>query len=190
MAQQAIDAISTTVESIDRRIIWLQAEIKLLQLQRGSQTARIIALQKNPALVLGIQRLPVELLCIIFIYATEHWCYPFTDSFPSLSRQHILTHNSGPLRLTHVCRQWQQVAVNATSLWSSIAIDFDQISLSSLCGATEILRAYLERSRNHPLKILLLSLLTTFMAYLSYCSLQHQGGDVPTFAYTKPPFSH
>lgn len=90
----------------------------------------------------GIQALPVELLTRIFVLGSL--CeYPYTDGSPFLLKpdQHYYPVPSANFQLlvSHVCRQWRQIALRTSSLWTRL--HFREPSHLSRA------QAFLERSR-------------------------------------------
>jgi hypothetical protein len=80
-------------------------------------------------------RLPAELLIHVFYSLTED----IDDSW-------ALCHGA-PVILSHVCRQWRDIAISTSPLWScilcqSIAVDIEPITL------------FIQRSRNTPLELI------------------------------------
>ncbi|RDB22120.1 hypothetical protein Hypma_010712 [Hypsizygus marmoreus] len=98
-----------------------------------------------------ITRLPVELLCEIFIH-----CIPLSQPGDKNPVPRI---EDAPMLLCHVCSHWRRIALSFTALWSSFS--------GQCCGtyrnptpernarvATEALvQLWLERSHPHPISI-------------------------------------
>ena len=95
-------------QAIDTEIFSLEESIRALRLRRNALSP--------------ISSLPSEVLTIIFSLL----CPPSTDRNPD---RHLAR-----LRVSHVCHQWREMALNYPFLWSHV--DFTDLSL---VGATEIL---------------------------------------------------
>ncbi|KAI0040243.1 hypothetical protein FA95DRAFT_1611954 [Auriscalpium vulgare] len=97
--------------------------------------AASLALRQRHNTLLPVTRLPPEILATVFtcLFAHEHTCWsPALES--SLNFR---------LPVTHVCRRWRQVALEHSSLWADIDLEF-----SPDCVAT-----FLARARSSPLFI-------------------------------------
>jgi hypothetical protein len=72
------------------------------EIERSREHLRSLLCQRNK--VVPVNRLPAELLCLIFSMVQERWSKP------------------DPLRLafTHVCKQWRFVALSCPALWNYV----------------------------------------------------------------------
>ncbi|KAK0469113.1 uncharacterized protein EV420DRAFT_9041 [Desarmillaria tabescens] len=84
-----------------------------------------------------IHRLPPELLSEIF-----HWY--LTDS----TFYNVAVVRDGPWLLSHICRQWREIAISLNSLWSSF---FIASPLPSIKDPEALLQTVLKRSEGSPL---------------------------------------
>ena len=101
-------------QSVDAEIKAIEESIKLLE---------VLKLRRNA--LQPISSLPPEIFAAIF----SSLCLP---GIPSLGGKPY--RNVARLRISHVCHQWREIALNQPLLWSHI--NFDTVSLA---GATEIL---------------------------------------------------
>ncbi|KAG8721335.1 hypothetical protein FRC09_008055 [Ceratobasidium sp. 395] len=107
-----------------------------------SQTALDAVLARFPPLA-AIQRLPIEILSLIFIYATPRlgqW-----DQWLRVRRYSRLP------AILSVCRRWRESAIQTPSLWSYIEFDFTDYGDHPRLPRAEQL--WLERSKGSPLHI-------------------------------------
>ena len=101
-------------EAIDAEIKSFEESIQLLKLRRN-------ALQP-------ISSFPPEIFAAIFSFLCP-------SSVPSLgSLRENLARNRVRLRITHVCHQWREIALNQAQLWSHI-----NFNIVCSAGATKIL---------------------------------------------------
>lgn len=94
------------------------------------------------AFVAPIRRLPHDVLQEVFVIYNDTGtkCYHFTKGI------------SRPLVLSKVCREWRNVALASSQLWSTFTIPSDVVAEKSVANAASLLDLYLSRSRNHPLR--------------------------------------
>ncbi|KAF5347545.1 hypothetical protein D9757_014299 [Collybiopsis confluens] len=85
----------------------------------------------------GIYRLPDEIFSYIFLSAIRDYDHPSEAAF-------------FPLAISHTCSRWRKVSLSTASLWTSIKLC---LPLSS--EQLEYLDTWLERSKAHPLDMLL-----------------------------------
>lgn len=86
-----------------------------------------------------VDRLPVEILARIFLLAKGPHIFPATNSFTDSFDL--------PLRISHVCRFWRQVALQSQQLWTTYEITHKRPAILPL------VKLYLERSGNLSLSI-------------------------------------
>ena len=95
-------------QAIDAEIFSLEESIRVLRLRRNALSP--------------ISSLPPEVVTAIF----SHLCPLSPDRNPD--------HHLARLRISHVCHQWREIALNHAFLWSHL--NFTDLSLA---GATEVL---------------------------------------------------
>ena len=94
----------------------IDAEIKALE-----ESAQVLKLRRNA--LSPISSLLPEIFAAIFSFLC----------LPRKPRHHRARHHRARLRVSHVCHQWREIALNQPLLWSYV--DFTSLSLT---GATEI----------------------------------------------------
>ena len=105
--QRAILERSSGVAELDETIAQLKQALEDVQSQRDAISDDI---SKYRTLLSPIRKLPVDILQTIFLQ-----CLPS-------SHNALLSYRHAPLLLTHVCRQWRDLALGAPGLWASIHI--------------------------------------------------------------------
>ncbi|KAJ7186485.1 hypothetical protein C8R46DRAFT_275950 [Mycena filopes] len=90
---------------------------------------------------LSIVDLPIEIVCEIFI-----------QFLPKYPRCPPLTGSDSPIILTHICRQWREIAVATPSLWRAISVA-ESVSDADDAGRVEIMDMWLKRSNRRPLSL-------------------------------------
>ena len=124
----------TQVNSMEFLQQAIDAEIKALEESTQANTTKSLrALKLRRNTLQPISSLPPEILAAIF----SNLCLP---GIPSLGGKP--SRNIARLRISHVCHQWREIALNQSQLWSHI--DFNTVSLA---GATE----FLVRAKSVPL---------------------------------------
>ena len=118
-------AIDTKVISLEE---YIQAEIRSVE-----ESVRVLKLRRNA--LQPISSIPPEIFVAIFSYL----CLP---GIPSLGGKP--SRNCARLRISHVCHQWREIALNQPRLWSHV--NFNAVSLAA---AAEILN----RAKSVPLYI-------------------------------------
>ena len=103
----------------------IDAEIKVLEesIPPEIQTLKVLKLRRNA--LQPVSSLPPEIFAAIF----SSLCLP---GIPSLGGKP--SRNRARLRISHVCHQWREIALNQPQLWSHI-----NSNTVGLAGATEIL---------------------------------------------------
>lgn len=81
------------------------------------------------------RRLPAEILCEIFLQLRSLFVLPVHGPPNAIPAHAWIT-------VTHVCRQWRDIALNSPTLWTSIS-----------CKQPDCINAFIERSRQAPLDI-------------------------------------
>jgi hypothetical protein len=135
--------------SIGENITRIDEEVKRLDaLSRQIQQDRLTLLHHRNTLCPPINKLPVEVLCLIFF----HLIYPRRILGRSL-RQHssdVTIPDEHPIRhpiitLTSVCDQWRQVACSDPVLWKIVILDVHD-SPQEIQNSANLLNLYLECS--------------------------------------------
>ncbi|KAI9056900.1 hypothetical protein FKP32DRAFT_1598784 [Trametes sanguinea] len=108
-----------------RRYVAIETQSRLKALDE--LTNELVSLRRLHNSVAPIHRLPPEVFCAVF----EH----LRDEKGDVSEI---------LNITHICQHWREVAFNAAKLWSVFYIN-----------KVEMTKAFLERSRLHPLTLYL-----------------------------------
>ncbi|KAJ7280997.1 hypothetical protein C8J57DRAFT_107871 [Mycena rebaudengoi] len=115
--------------------------LALLDWQNSTFCLPLIKLTLNGSLDLRapsiMDRLPNELLSVIFTFAVEH-CHDLSDLTIS------------PTTLSHICRRWRQISLSTGALWTNIVLTFPT-SVHQLVGT----ETWLAHSKTYPLDILL-----------------------------------
>ncbi|KAK7014263.1 F-box domain-containing protein [Favolaschia claudopus] len=139
-----LEADRIFVAQNEARILDLEAQITALKrsivLLRASQEAaeQRLSSYKYPALTL-----PNEISGEIFI----HFLPPYPDPPPFVG-------NLSPMCLTHVCRQWRDIACKTPALWRAIDVNFDhRLPCSSLDETLTLIAKWSARSGHSPLSI-------------------------------------
>ncbi|KAG1747853.1 uncharacterized protein EDB91DRAFT_1345052 [Suillus paluster] len=86
------------------------------------------------------RRLPIELLCQIFVH-----CLPESNHLSPAS-------NLAPMLLTRICRRWREVAVGIPNLWSSLRLEVGRRDWQRKALCYDL---WLKRSRGTPLSLAL-----------------------------------
>ena len=109
------EAIDIEIKSLKEAI---QAEIRSFE-----ESVRVLKLRRNA--LQPISSIPPEILTAIFSFLC-------LSDVPSLRVK--LAQNRTRLRISHVCHQWREIALNQPQLWSHV-----NFNITSPAGATEIL---------------------------------------------------
>ncbi|EAU81623.1 hypothetical protein CC1G_02639 [Coprinopsis cinerea okayama7 len=111
-SDEEITAIREVIGKADAEIATLDIDLdRALQAVAALQKQKETHLEfkaQHEALISPIRRLPLDILQVILSY-----CLP-SDHNP------ILSASEPPLLLTHICRQWREVAIGYPSLWASL----------------------------------------------------------------------
>ncbi|KAL7283051.1 hypothetical protein ACG7TL_002475 [Trametes sanguinea] len=108
-----------------RRYVANEAQSRLQALEQ--LTNELVSLRRLHNSVAPIQRLPPEVFCAIFEHLRDE--------------KGVITE---VLNVSHVCQHWRDIALQAAKLWSAFYIN-----------SVEMTKAFLERSRSHPLTLFL-----------------------------------
>ncbi|RXW20240.1 hypothetical protein EST38_g5615 [Candolleomyces aberdarensis] len=103
--QQKLDVIC----SIDKEIKDIEDSLATLKARRKSNK---IFIRKHQALIAPIKLLPPDILSTIFLA-----CLPVIESTEA-----AMTPNHPTVMISHVCRQWRQLAFDTPLLWSRIQL--------------------------------------------------------------------
>ena len=88
-----------------------------------------------------INRLPAELLALVFINALPTICFAKGVKPPSLTQS--------PLNVSHVCRDWRCLALSTPQLWARVYFDINKCdNLDDLYNRTRATSTFLKRSSN------------------------------------------
>ncbi|KAJ7641223.1 hypothetical protein FB45DRAFT_1053788 [Roridomyces roridus] len=120
------------VVAIDAEIREFQERVRVLQLEREPCKRRLDA-YKYPVLTL-----PNEITSEIFI----HFLPPYPDCPP-------LRGPESPTTLTHICRQWREIALATPKLWRAISTSYTVKQVEQARG----IQTWLDRSRSCRLSI-------------------------------------
>ncbi|KAL0569954.1 hypothetical protein V5O48_012003 [Marasmius crinis-equi] len=121
----------------DEEIARLQPILENLKHQRSQVQDRI---NKRRSVISVLRRFPTEILGEIFWHCVG-------DVSLYITRRRFST---VALNISHVCSRWRTIVIGLPNLWSTIAVDFYKL-YSEL---KPVMKLYLDRSGDHPLKIL------------------------------------
>ncbi|KAJ7122633.1 hypothetical protein C8R43DRAFT_44645 [Mycena crocata] len=124
----------TRLAHLEARILELEHEIVSLQIQKAETESRLDS-YRYPVLTL-----PNEIISEIFI----HFLPPYPLCPPASG-------TLSPTVLSHVCRDWRQIAVATPELWRAISLTFR--SANNPDGKIDLLKSWLARSCTIPLSI-------------------------------------
>ncbi|KAJ2916952.1 hypothetical protein MD484_g3454, partial [Candolleomyces efflorescens] len=105
LIHQKLDVIG----NIDKEIEGAKISLAALEAQRDANKTFV---QKHQALITPIKRLPPDILTTVFLT-----CLPAVELAEA-----SLTCNHPAVVISHVCRQWRQLALNTPMLWSRIRL--------------------------------------------------------------------
>ncbi|KAK7022296.1 F-box domain-containing protein [Favolaschia claudopus] len=139
------------------QILEFEAQISELQMQISALEAAILVLQaeKQPvqqrldSYKYPVLTLPNEIIGEIFL----HFLPPYPEPPP-------LFGEDSPTILTHICRQWREIALTTPALWRSI--DLKDVSVEA---TTSLACSWLERSGCLPLSIHAADYMTLFSVF-------------------------
>ncbi|TBU21886.1 hypothetical protein BD311DRAFT_869695 [Dichomitus squalens] len=100
--------------------------------------------------VAAVAKLPTELLRQIFLSVVSD-CKTSTDITPFFYT--ITVDMLSPLKLTHICRRWREVATDMPELWTAVASCVGRRIVGN--QTNDILSLFLARARGHPLSALI-----------------------------------
>ncbi|KAK7031847.1 ABC protein [Favolaschia claudopus] len=101
--------------------------------------------EQTRGVLFPLRRVPPEVLCEIFQWALLlPQDSPFREGFKI---------SDSPWNLTHVCRRWRDVAISKASLWSLIAINYEDDSNPSSLYPVPMVERQIERAQSHGLRI-------------------------------------
>ncbi|KAJ7629786.1 hypothetical protein DFH06DRAFT_710003 [Mycena polygramma] len=123
-----LEADRARIADLQTRIVQLECALSQLRLEKSEVQERLDS-YKYPVLTL-----PNEITSEIFLHILPH--------FPPLTGSH------SPTVLTHICRQWREIALDIPKLWSAIAFYDDPQEWEP-----HIFELWLQRSRDSPLSI-------------------------------------
>ena len=116
-------ALMNPTQANSREFLQQAIDTEIKSLEGSIKSSEVLKLRRNA--LQPISSLPPEIFAAIFSYL----CLP---GIPSLGGKPA--RNLARLRVSHVCHQWREIALNQPQLWSHI--NFNTVSLA---GATEIL---------------------------------------------------
>lgn len=146
--QQSTKATASARAARRARLAKLDSEIKALELVLSKDKKRTRA--KYPVLTL-----PNEIVSEIFTHVLPE--YPHRPPAAGLS---------SPTLLSHICRQWREIALSTPTLWRAISISLRNQNTHSMPTRTNqslasqlcLLETWLARSRSCPLSIMITSI--------------------------------
>ncbi|KAJ7732351.1 hypothetical protein DFH07DRAFT_846572 [Mycena maculata] len=133
------DLVVATMKERDKnavKIAHLKAELDKLAQKEENLTEFIDA---HLALVSPARRLPHDILAEIFT-----WCFPSNG-------QARIDPEDAPLLITHICREWRNLALSLPRLWASLHIELSGYHLQARID--EGVEYWLARSADLPLSI-------------------------------------
>ncbi|KAF5335772.1 hypothetical protein D9611_009683 [Ephemerocybe angulata] len=115
-----LEAPPPEIPALDDEIARVTQELEILKAKRTAYTDYV---SSHQALLSPIRRMPLEILHAIFRHClpTEH--------------NAVMNTVAAPLLLTHVCRQWRDLAIGMPLLWSSLHIPIPHYPSVSSCLA-------------------------------------------------------
>ncbi|KAJ7201151.1 hypothetical protein GGX14DRAFT_371575, partial [Mycena pura] len=130
-----IAEIGGEIESLSERLSHLRLSVQALRSEKANIQERLSSYD-DPASIL-----PAEIVSEIFVHVLP--AYPICPP---------LAGKSSPTQLTHICRQWREIAMSTPLLWRAIRIPFlhDESRASDLVFFVE---TWLRRSGSCPLSI-------------------------------------
>ncbi|KAK7036106.1 F-box domain-containing protein [Favolaschia claudopus] len=129
------------------RIVEIRSQISELEsLLAALRDEQATAQQRLDSYIYPILTLPNEITAEIFLH--------FLPNYPKLPDiDHSRSHDAVlPIRLTHVCREWREVAITTPSLWKGLAIVEPRL-LRKFEGRLALIETWLGRSGCCPLSI-------------------------------------
>ncbi|KAK7040706.1 hypothetical protein VNI00_009612 [Paramarasmius palmivorus] len=139
--------IHGVIDQVEHELDILTPEIKRLKrivkdLERARDALKSYSLQ-HKAMLLPIRRFPQEL-----------WETIFTFCLPSQTPEDLdfWDTTQAPWVLTHVCSRWRSIAMGYVRLWDNIIINAKPLKRSKK-NRNDLLRTYLERAGNHPIRV-------------------------------------
>ncbi|KAF7353340.1 F-box domain-containing protein [Mycena sanguinolenta] len=129
----ALAADRARVAALEAQILELENSISALRLEQAQVQSRL-DLYKYPVLTL-----PTEIVSEIFMHVPP--------PYPSCS---WLAGTVSPTSLTHICREWRQIALSIPSLWRAINLSNNGTPLGQRAYICDL---WLKRSRSCPLSI-------------------------------------
>ncbi|KAJ7173369.1 hypothetical protein C8R46DRAFT_113852 [Mycena filopes] len=130
-------AIGAELATLDDRLHILDDESLRLREELGRLEEERVLVSKhrtqNGSILSAIRRMPPEILGQIF-----SWTLPGTAE----SLRTVVHLKESPWTLSHVSRYWRAVALSESSLWSTVALDYDRAPLYPLSMIeTQVARA-------------------------------------------------
>ncbi len=99
-----------------------------------------------------IHNIATELLKFIFSHLMDDATGMTCHSVSAAGFMDSLDTKTGVWTVSHVCRRWRGIALDTSSLWSTVGLSFDNYRNVSV--AADILAVYLERSKQHALDVI------------------------------------
>lgn len=161
--RQTLAGLIPKLDKYDAEIKMMEETLAYLK-HRRTDFAHSISLYK--AYLAPIRRLPVELLCQIFLEACAFGDFPIGNDI----RETFQSHSQTALRIASVCSYWRSVSLSFPPLWSVMFIDADDDNLSR--STRKLLSLYQERSCAKPIHV-----------GISAQPCLHESDDVPLLSY-------
>ncbi|KAJ7173355.1 hypothetical protein C8R46DRAFT_946056 [Mycena filopes] len=110
----ALKSLDDRLEYLDDEILRLRGELERVQGERASALSRRVETQQ---ILSALRRMPPEILGHIFALTLQ--------TLREAGRTVVRVKES-PWSLSHVSRYWRAVALSESSLWSMVALDYEQ----------------------------------------------------------------
>ncbi len=163
--RQTLAGLIPKLDKYDAEIKELEETLAYLK-HRRTELAHNVSVYKT--YLAPIRRLPVELLCQIFLEACA-----VGDRFPIIGndiRETFQSHSQTALRIASVCSYWRSVSLSIPPLWSVMFIDADDDNLSR--STRKLLSLYQQRSCAKPIHL-----------GISAQPCLHESDDIPMLSY-------
>ncbi|KAF8214092.1 hypothetical protein K438DRAFT_1706366 [Mycena galopus ATCC 62051] len=153
-------AMSSTAAGIRAQMSDLASAISCQQQLLDEMLARLRDLQTElDSILYPVLTIPTEITSEIFIHC-----------LPSDRDSNVVRVNTAPLLLTHVCREWRNIAISLPSLWTTIGVKH-AYRLSHL---TDIMRTWFERAQKCPLSVSIEGLLFSHKPFPGFLEVFRQ----------------